>query len=126
MKFLIVASATVMFLASAAFANTREMVVNISDVYVPSGFDSSSETFVVVNGLFFNTCYSLKGTKVEHVGPSLHEVTTLANVKEGMCLGGITPFHKEVQLGRLAVGAHRIHFLNGDRTYLEKRLTIER
>ena len=36
-------------------------------------------------------------------------------------LGGMA----EVQLGKLSVGDHKIHFMNGDGTYMEKHLTIE-
>ena len=60
--------------------DVQEKVVPISDVYVPSGFDSSSDVFLVANGLFPNSCYQLKNTRVEHAGPALHEVTTSANV----------------------------------------------
>lgn len=104
---------------------TRDVVVAITDAYVPSGFDSGSDAFVVVNGIFPNSCYRLKDSKVEHVGEALHEVTTYATVTEGMCLMVMLPFNKEAHLGRLAVGEHRIHFVNGDGTYMERRLTIE-
>jgi hypothetical protein len=30
-----------------------------------------------------------------------------------------------VQLGKLNVGEHKIQFMNGDGTYMEKQLTIE-
>ncbi len=125
--FLMILAATAMYAAPSAFARegeVREKVIGVNDVYIPSGFDSSSEAFVVVNGLFPHSCYKLKGVKVEHIGPTLHEVTTLANVTEGLCLTVIIPFHKEVQLGRLAIGDHKLHFMNGDGTYMEKALTI--
>ena len=111
--------------AYAKDGDVREKVVGINDVYIPSGFDSGSEAFVVVNGLFPHSCYKLKGVKVDHVGPALHEVTTVADVTEGLCLTVIIPFHREVQLGKLAVGEHQLRFMNGDGTYMEKRLTIE-
>lgn len=115
-------------LSSAAFAadgDVHEKVVGISDAYVPSGFDSGSEAFVVENGWFPNSCYKLKSVDVTHVGPTLHEVTTKANVTEGLCLAVIIPWHREVQLGKLAVGTHKVHFLNGDGTFMEKQIVIE-
>ncbi len=112
-------------LSHAETPKSRDVIVGVSDAYIPSNFDSSSDAFAVVNGLFPNSCYRFKETKVEHVGSALHEVTTVANVTEGMCLMVLVPFNKEVALGRLNVGEHQIHFLNGDGTYLEKRLTIE-
>lgn len=128
-KFMMILAAATAFgfagQASAKDGDIHEKVVAINDVYIPSGFDSTSETFVVVNGLFPHSCYKLRGAEVNHIGSSLHEVTTLATVTEGLCLTVIIPFHKEVQLGKLAVGEHQIHFMNGDGTYMERRLTIE-
>lgn len=111
--------------ALAADGDVHEKVIGVSDAYVPSGFDSGSDAFVVENGWFPNSCYKLKSVDVNHVGPALHEVTTKANVTEGLCLAVIIPFHKEVQLGKLAVGTHKVHFLNGDGTFMEKQIVIE-
>jgi hypothetical protein len=115
--------------SGAAFANgqnSHEAVVPVIDVYVPSGFDSSSDAFVVVNGLFPSTCYKLKNATVNHVGPALHEVSTKAFVLEGTCLMVMVPFHKEVQLGKLAQGDHILRFINGDSTYMDRHLVIEK
>ncbi|HEY8278784.1 MAG TPA: hypothetical protein VIH99_04130 [Bdellovibrionota bacterium] len=126
---LIIAAAAMTFTfsapASARDGDVHEKVIGISDVYVPSNFDSRSDAFVVVNGWFPHSCYKLKSVKVDHLGPTLHQVTTVANVTEGLCLTVIIPFHKEVQLGKLNVGEHKIQFMNGDGTYMEKQLTIE-
>lgn len=103
----------------------REQMVSMNDAYIPSGFDSGSDSFAVVSGLFPNSCYKFRDAKVEHVGPSLHEVRAYATVTQGMCLMVLVPFNHEVQLGKLAVGDHSIHFLNGDGTYWEKHLVIE-
>lgn len=126
--FMMILAVTTMYAAPLAFAadgDVHEKVVGVTDVYVPNGFDSGSDAFVVVNGLFPHSCYKLKEVKVDHVGPALHEITTLANVTEGLCLTVLVPFNKEVQLGRLAAGQHQLRFLNGDGTYMEKRMTIE-
>ena len=112
-------------LAQANEPKTREVVVSINDAYVPSGFDSYSDAFVVVNGIFPNSCYRLKDTQVEHVGPALHEITTYATVTEGMCLMVLLPFNKEARLGRLQAGEHKLHFMNGDGTYMERSLVVE-
>lgn len=126
-KFILVLMAGVFSMpwAYAETPKTKEVIVGVSDAYIPSNFDSSSDAFAVVNGLFPNSCYRMSGAKVEHVGSALHEVTTYANVTEGLCLMVMVPFHKEVALGKLNLGEHQIRFLNGDGTYLEKRLTIE-
>ncbi len=132
MKNVVVFAAVVASFGSVAFASddqgqpkTRETVVSINDAYVPSGFDTNSDAFVVVNGLFPNSCYRFKSTAVNHVGPALHEVRAIATVSEGMCLMVLVPFSKEVQLGKLAAGDHAIRFMSGDGTYWEKSLSVE-
>ena len=109
----------------ASNGNINEQIVGIQDVYIPSGFDSGADAFVVVNGMFPNGCYSYKRSSVDHPGATAHEVKVYADVREGMCLMVLVPFHHEIQLGKLAVGDHTIRFLNGDGTYLEKHLVIE-
>jgi len=111
--------------AMAKAPTTHEQIVGVNDAFIPSGFDSSSDAFVVVSGIFPSGCYQWKGAKVDHTGPLLHEVRAIANVFEGMCIMVMMPFQKEVQLGKLAVGDNTIRFVNGDGTYFEKHLTIE-
>ncbi|MGE3262759.1 MAG: hypothetical protein AB7K68_13335 [Bacteriovoracia bacterium] len=125
---LILAALSLTFMpgAFAKEGDTHEKTIAIGDVYIPSGFDSSSDAFVVVNGWFPHSCYKLKNVKVENVSDSLQEITTNATVTEGLCLTVIIPFHKEVQLGKLRAGTHTLRFMNGDGTYMEKQLTIER
>ncbi|MCO5143346.1 MAG: hypothetical protein M9962_09680 [Oligoflexia bacterium] len=113
------------FSSFAKEGDVHEKIVPVNDVYIPNGFDSGSDVFVVVNGWFPHSCYQLKEARVDHIGSSLHEVRTIANVTEGLCLTVIVPFHKEVQLGRLNIGEHKVRFMNGDGTYMEKSLTIE-
>lgn len=111
--------------ALAKEGDVREVVIGINDAYIPSGFDSSSDAFVVVNGWLPNSCYRVKGVEVVHAGPTLHEVTTKASVTEGLCLTVIIPFHKEAQLGKLGVGTHQVRFVSSDGTYMEKQIAIE-
>lgn len=111
--------------AEAKDGDTRENMIGVSDVYIPSGFDTGSEVFVVANGLFPNSCYRFKSSRVDHIGENLHEVRNYAEVTEGLCLTVMIPFHREIQLGKLVAGAHTIRFMNGDGTYMEKRISIE-
>jgi hypothetical protein len=110
--------------ARAAEGDVHERIVNVSDAYIPSGFDTNAEAFVVVNGWFPHSCYKLKSVEVTHVGPFLHQITTKASVTEGLCLSVIIPWHREAPLGRLSAGDHKLQFMNGDGTYMEKQLTI--
>jgi hypothetical protein len=114
--------------AQATKANSAEpgeVVVSVSDAYIPSGFDSGSEAFVVVNGLFPNTCYSWKEARIAHVRDTEHEIRAVAVVKPGICMMMLVPFQHEVQLGRLARGTHTLKFVSGDGTYVQKQMIVE-
>jgi hypothetical protein len=108
-----------------AGADEREVQVGFSDAFIPSGFDSNSETFVVASGLFPNGCYRWKESEVQHPSANVHEIRASATVSQGMCLMVLVPFTKEIHLGKLPVGAHIVRLLNGDGTYIEKQLRIE-
>jgi hypothetical protein len=103
----------------------REVTVGVSDVYIPGGFSSETDSFVVANGIFPNGCYRWKGAEVKHVDALNHEIQSKALVSQGMCLMVLVPFTKEIRLGRLSTGQHKLKFINGDGTYLEKSLTVE-
>lgn len=109
----------------AAPRTTKEVLVGISDAYIPGGFDSNSEAYVVTNGIFPNGCYRFARADVNHDSANVHSVRVFANVQQGMCLMVLVPFTKEVQLGRLATGTHQIRFHGGDGTYLEKTMIVE-
>lgn len=117
------------FAMATAFAQAapedKEVLVNVGDVFVPGGFDTGSDVFVVESGVFPNGCYSWKGAEVTHISPTLHEVRSIASVQQGMCIMVLVPFTKEVRLGKFESGDHTLRFINGDGTYLEKRLNIE-
>ena len=115
-------------LPATTFANDGDVHVKqigVSDVYVPSNFDSRSDAFVVVSGFFPHSCYKLTEAKVSHVRDNVHEIRIYAEVTEGLCLTVIVPFHKEVQIGKLSVGEHTLRFLSDDGTRMERKITIE-
>lgn len=116
-----------LFLGSAAQAavTSKDVVVSVSDVFVPGGFDTGSDVFVVESGIFPNGCYSWKEARVNHVKENVHEIETMATVQQGMCIMVLVPFTKEVRLGQFSRGEHTLRFINGDGTYLEKTLVIE-
>lgn len=103
----------------------REVQIGLSGVYVPGGFDTGSDVFVVVNGIFQNACYSWKRADVSHSDDFSHEIKSIASVKQGLCLMVLMPFQKEVRLGRFSAGKHSLKFDNGDGTYFEKSLVVE-
>ncbi len=100
-------------------------MVSVSEAYIPGGFDSNSDVYVIVSGVFPNGCYSWGEAKVENKSETLHEVTSLAEVTQGMCIMVMVPFSKEVRLGQFSKGEHVIRFVNGDGTFLEKTVVIE-
>lgn len=104
---------------------TRELVLAPVSAFVPNGFDRQSDAYIVVSGMFPNSCYKLRESKVDHVGPALHEVRVVATVTEGLCLTVMIPYSKEIQLGKLNVGDHEIRIMSGDGTYFAKHLVID-
>lgn len=103
----------------------KEVMIGISDAFVPGGFDSRSDAFVVVNGMFPNGCYQWKRADVQKLPENVIEIRSFAQVQSGLCLMVLTPFTKEVRIGQLPTGEHKIRFVNGDDTYLEKTIKIE-
>lgn len=104
---------------------TKDVTVSINDVFVPGGFDSEADSYVVVSGLFPNGCYHWKEAKVTNTGTYSHDIQSVAAVNQGMCIMVLVPFTKEVRLGQLASGTHTLKFINGDGTYLQKTLVVE-
>ncbi len=122
----VAASALVMQVAKAADTpKVREVAVGISDAFVPGGFSSDSDAYVVTSGVFPNGCYSWKRAEVSHKAANFHEISSYANISDGMCLMVLVPFTKEVGLGKLQTGNHKLRFLNGDGTYFEKTMKVE-
>lgn len=121
----LIALAMVGVTAQAENLPSKQIAVTVSDVYIPSGFDSKSEAYVVVNGLFPNTCYSMSEAKVADKSTTQHEVQTMATVKPGVCIRVFVPFNKEISLGVLSKGTHTLRFLADDGTSFEKTLTVE-
>ncbi len=116
-------------LTSTVFATPtvteKEVEIGISGAFVPAGFDSTSDAYVVVNGVFQNGCYSWKRSDVNNISEFNHEIKSVAAVKQGMCIMVLIPFQKDIRLGKLATGKHTLKFLSGDGTYLEKTLNVE-
>jgi hypothetical protein len=104
---------------------SKEVVIGISDAFVPGGFDSDTDAYVVVSGMFPNSCYRWKKADIAHVDTFEHEITSIAQVSQGMCLMVLVPFTRDIQLGRLDTGKHILRFKGGDGTFLEKTLIVE-
>lgn len=103
----------------------REVTAIVSEAFVPSGFDSQSDAYVVVSGVFPNGCYKYKRSDVDHLSNVTHVVRVIAIVKPGVCPRMLIPFSEEVKLGQLETGKHTIRIVNGDNTYFQKQMTVE-
>ncbi|MBX2994659.1 MAG: hypothetical protein KF681_07550 [Bdellovibrionaceae bacterium] len=113
-------------LAQAQLApDEKEVQIGISGAFVPGGFDSNSDSYVVINGVFPNGCYRWSRSEQKDVDAFHHDIKSIAIVKQGMCLMVLMPFQKDIRLGKLPAGTHALRFLNGDGTYLEKTLVIQ-
>ena len=124
-------STFVLLLALPSFAGgmgafqSKKMVVAVTQAYIPSGFDSKSEQMVIVNGFFPNGCYSFDSAEVKHPETFRHEVTVYANVQQAMCTMALIPYQKEVLLGVLAAGSHKLVFPSSDGTSMEQTFIVE-
>ena len=116
--------ATSAFASAPAQPPQKEVLIGISDVFVPAGFDSNSEVNVVASGMFPNGCYRWGSSEVTK-GDEAVEVRSKAIVKQGMCLMVLVPFTREISLGKLGAGDHAVRFMSSDGTYLEKHIVIE-
>jgi hypothetical protein len=111
-------------------AYAEEVVINqvgvgIMDVYVPSSLKADADAYVVVNGLFPNTCYSLNRVEVSHTSQFAHQIRTVADVRSGICYRVLVPFNQEVQLGKLKAGNHALIFVADDGTSFEKTIVLK-
>lgn len=110
---------------AAGQTQEKDIQVGFSDAYIPSGFDSNSDAFIVANGIFPNGCYRWKDASVKNTSEMNHEIRATASVSQGMCLMVLVPFSKEIRLGKLSVGNHVVRLMNGDGTFIEKQINIE-
>lgn len=111
--------------ADVVSSKTTETVVNVSTARLVSGYDPA-EPVAVLSGTFPNSCYSWNRADVANVSETLHEIRAIANVRRGMCLMVLVPFSEEVQVGRLSRGTHTLRFMNGDGTYQEQQVIVDR
>lgn len=122
---LMMAAVPAMATGTATSLVTKDVTIGLNDVYVPGGFDSEADAYVVASGIFPNGCYKWKEADVKHVDTFNHEVQSVASVSQGMCIMVMIPFTKEIRLGKMASGSHSLKFINGDGTYLSKTLVVE-
>ena len=113
-------------MANASEPTEKVVSVNVHEAFFPGNFDATSDVYVVVSGMFPNSCYRWSDASVNHdKARNIHEVHSTAIVNQGMCLMVLVPFQKEVRLGVLGRGEHKVRFMNGDGTYLEKMISLE-
>lgn len=110
--------------AVAEEVTVKEVAVSVVDAYIPNVTTSLKEAYIVVNGLFPNSCYSLHDTEVKHFDQFTHQLRTIAKVTSGICFRRLVPYNREVSLGFLKKGEHKIKFSADDDTYFEKTMVV--
>jgi len=102
-----------------------ESTVGLTGAFVPGGFDSQSEVFVVVSGMFPNSCYAWSRAEVSMGENNTIDIQAKANITQGvLCYRFLQPYQKEVQIGQLSPGRYTLRFANGDGTYFQEPLVI--
>ena len=104
---------------------TKEVALNLQDVFVPEKVEHGADAKIVVSGMFPNSCYKWSRSRVQDTGATTHNLQAYALVTQTMCLMVLVPYSKEVNLGKLSRGEHTLRFVNGDDTYFERMLTVE-
>lgn len=114
------------FFAQAERLPTKDVIIGVNSAHVPGGFDSNSDVYVIVSGIFPNSCYNWKEANIA-MDKTENEitVTSVASVTQGICLMVLVPFTKEVYIGQLDAGDYTLRFPSADGTYFEKSLHIE-
>jgi hypothetical protein len=112
-------------IANAEDILIKDVAVSVMDVYVPGNFQAGQDAYVVVNGLFPNSCYSLGTPLVKNIDDYTHEIRTMAKVRSGICLRVLVPYNQEISLGALKSGLHTLKFSADDDTYFEKTMAVK-
>lgn len=118
-------SASISSFAQDEKPTTKEVVAIASELFVPNGFDSNTDAYVVVSGVFPNGCYRWNRAEIKHTSSQNHEIVVIANVRSGICPRMLLPYSEEVRLGKLQSGEHSLRMVNGDGTFFEKKMVIE-
>lgn len=104
---------------------SKDVVITVSEVFVPANQSSQSNAYVIVSGMFPDSCYSWSHADITNVTAFEHEIKAIASVTQQMCLMVMIPYQKQIDLGQLQSGEHTLRFVNGDGTYFEKTLDIQ-
>ncbi|MBC7370073.1 MAG: hypothetical protein H7326_00820, partial [Bdellovibrionaceae bacterium] len=84
----------------AVSPTTKDVAIGANEVYIPGGFDSEADAYVIASGLLPNGCYKWKTADVKHVDAMNHEIQPMATVSQGMCIMVLVPYSKEIRLGK--------------------------
>lgn len=104
---------------------SKQEQVGIREVFIPGGFDRNTNVYIVASGIFPNACYSWSHAEIAHRGSYVHEIITVANVKQGLCAMVLVPFSNEIQLGNFISGRHIIKILNDEGQFFEINIDIQ-
>jgi len=115
------------FGATAQAQQSSEVMIDLTDVLIPSGVSERGGAYIVVAGYFPNSCYSWDRAEVTNRTPRLHEIRVYAWKTGQLCrMERVTiPYQATIELGRLAEGEQRLRFENADGTSFERTFDVE-
>lgn len=122
---------TALFLSSFVFAGTPVKVeVPVTDVYIPSGFDSNDSVEIIISGYLPNLCHKNPSTefKVEKNTISIKATALKYHKTNPFCPEMIVPFLKSVKVGVLPKGNYNVVINKNEKDILkveESTLTVK-
>ena len=120
---LLVATSTA--LAFSPDGPSHEEVAPVTDAMVPEQTKSNEPTYVIVSGILRNGCVTYDRAFTTTMDERTLEIRVLATVTEGPCTMARKPYRREVTLGTLPAGEHKLVFVSGDGSRFERVLTVD-
>lgn len=100
----------------SSFANTpTEVLIGVSDIYTPAGFDNDDNAEVILTGLLPNSCHSTPKINTIIKDKNVYVRLTALSYEDSnpFCPPATTPFVQKINLGLLTQGEYEV-FINPD------------
>lgn len=103
----------------------KEVLIPVSDIYTPKGFDSNDNTEIIITGYLPNLCHKAPKVKTKIQGDKIQ--VTLTSLKydasNPYCPEVVVPFMKTIDLGVMQKGFY--HIIANEGSTFEKEETIQ-
>lgn len=96
------------------FSQTSEIEVNvpITNVFVPTGFDSNDEIDIIIEGILPTLCHFNPSVSIAEKKSQNLIIVAKANLLNAHCVKTYIPFMKVLKLKNFQAGAYRLLFKN--------------